>query len=125
MENKYEVTNMEKIGKHIRLYTLKDIKTNKEYSCLTEKQTNGKIQILSDDSANIFDVSEALFQNDLDIFPLLPLALVTPNIAREYENYHPGKGYCLFKTEKDYNDTYKVEENRVKEINQKIKKLVR
>ncbi len=124
MNTKYEVTDMEMITKNIRLYTLKDLNNN-EYSCITEKQNNGKIELLADDNANIFDISEALFQHDLEIFKLLPLALITPDIAREYENYYPGKAYCLYKTDKDYQDLYKLEENRIKEMNKKVKKLIR
>ena len=124
MENKYEVIAEERINKNTRLYTLVDFKTKNDYSCIIEEDSNN-VKVLADDLANIYDIGEALFQHDLEIFKLLPKYMITPNMANEYNNYYPGKGNSYFKNEEEYNLAYKEEEQRINSLPKKEKKLVK
>ncbi len=124
MENKYEVIAEERINKNTRLYTLVDFKTKNDYSCIIEEDSNN-VKVLADDLANIYDIGEALFQHDLDIFKLLPKYMITPNMAHEYNNYYPGKGNSLFKNDEEFKLAYKEEEQRIKSLPKKEKKLVK
>ena len=112
MKTKYEVINEETIKKNTILYTLTNIATNEEYSIIIEKKDN-KSNVLVDDTANIFDVGEALFQYDMDLFTELPKYMITPNMARAYQDYYPGKGDSSFKSMEDYEKAYKLEEDRI------------
>ncbi len=125
MDNKYEVINVESINDNTTLYTIIDTNTNEDYSCIIEEQPKGKAKILADDLANIYDISEALFQYDLDLFPILPMDMITRDMERDYENYYPGKGDCRFYTDDEYSAAYNAEEERIKELRKTIKQLVK
>ena len=125
MDNKYEVINVESINENTTLYTIIDTNTNEDYSCIIEEQQKGKAKILADDLANIYDISEALFQYDLDLFPILPMDMITRDMERDYENYYPGKSHCLYDTDDDFYKAYLEEEKRVNKLRKNIKQLVK
>ena len=125
MENKYEVISEENINEKTTLYTIIDNNTRDDYSCIIETFENGKIKILVDDLANIYDVGEALFQHDLDLFPILPKYMITKEMEREYDNYYPGKAKSIFKTDNDFYKAYYTEEERIKQLRGNVKKLVK
>ena len=125
MENKYEVISEENINEKTTLYTIIDNNTRDDYSCIIETLENGKIKILVDDLANIYDVGEALFQHDLDLFPILPKYMITKEMEREYDNYYPGKAKSIFKTDNDFYKAYYAEEERIKQLRGNVKKLVK
>ena len=125
MENKYEVTNAETMNENTILYTINDIETSEEHSCLLIIKPNHKAKVLTDDMANKFDIGEALFQYDLDILPYLPLYMVSYDMYREYQDYHPGKGNCLFDLPDEYEKAYLEEEKRVSNMRSMIKQLIK
>ncbi len=125
MENKYEVINVETLNDDTTLYTIINLETQEEYSCIIEEQPNKKAKVLVDDLANIYDIGEALFQYDLDLLPILPLNMITIDMERDYENYYPGKGDCRFYTDDEYSAAYNAEEERIKELRKTIKQLVK
>ena len=124
MDNKYEVITEEIIDKNTILYTIKNIYTKEEYSCLIESNSDNT-RVLLDDNANIYDTAEALFQYDLDLYNKLPKYMITPNIVRCYEDYYPGKGNCNFRDDSDYQGAYKFEEERINKLEKGTKKLIK
>ena len=125
MENKYEVISEEIINDKTTLYTIIDKNTREDYSCIMEQQEKGNVKVLVDDLANIYDVGEALFQHDLDLFPYLPKYMITKEMERDYENYYPGKAKSMFKTDNDFFKAYYEEEERINKLRGNIKQLVK
>ena len=124
MDNKYTVISKEEINDKVDLYTLVDLSSHGDYSCIIDRSSK-KPSVLMDDLANKFDVGEALFQYDLDILPILPIDMVSFNMEREYNDYYPGKGKSLYKIYEDYQKDYDKEEERVNILKQNVKKLVK
>ena len=117
MNNKYEVIEKENTSKNTEIYTLINLETQEEYMCLLEKNEDKRTsKILIDEVANVYDVGEALFQYDLDLFPYLPNYMITIDMYRGYEDYYPGKGNCLFDTDEDFIKAYEEEEFRIANI---------
>jgi len=125
MDNKYEVINTEQLNDNTLLFTIIDNHSKDYYSCILEKQKNKKAKVLVDDLANIYDIGEALFQYDLDLFPILPLYMITKDMERDYENYHPGKSNSSFKTDEDFYEAYYLEEKRITKLRKNNKQLVK
>ena len=124
MDNKYTVISKEEINDKVDLYTLVDLYSHDDYSCIIDRSSK-KPSVLMDDLANKFDVGEALFQYDLDILPYLPLYMVSYDMYREYQDYHPGKGNCLFDLPDEYEKAYLEEEKRVSNMRSMIKQLIK
>lgn len=124
MDNKYEVIDEEVIDKKTKLYSIKDLINNDIYTCVIKKESDKKTRVLYDEAANMFDIGEALFQYDLDILPLLPRNMITPDMFREYQDYYPGKGNCIYDNDKIFEKVYLEEENRVNKL-RNIKQLVK
>lgn len=124
MDNKYEVIDEEIIDKKTKLYSIKDIDTNDTYTCVIKKESDKKTRVLYDESANMYDIAEALFQYDLDILPLLPIEMITQDMFREYQDYYPGKGNCIYDKDEIFEKAYLEEVKRVNKIHN-IKQLVK
>ena len=124
MDNKYLLINKEKVSDRIDLYTLYDKYSGEDYSCILEKSSSSKrVHALIDDVANKFDVAEAIFQNDLDILPILPLDMITFDMEMEYNDYYPGKGRSQFTLREDYEKAYLEEEKRIGKLKDSVKQL--
>ena len=123
MDNKYEIINEEIIDKNTLLYTAINISTKEQYLCVIDNLDSPIC--LVDDNANKYDIAEAIFQYDLDLFPIIPKDMITPNMYREYQDYYPGKGDCIFKTDEDYEKAYQLEEERVNKQKRPVKHLVK
>lgn len=115
MDNKYDVINEEIINKKTTLYTISG--NNDIYLCLIEKNDDKDSRILFDDMANMYDIAEALFQYDLDLFKVLPNYMITPDIERCYNDYYPGTAKCLFKNDEEFAKAYTVESERIDNYN--------
>ena len=125
MENKYEVISVKRLNDNINLFNINDLETYEKHSCLIIMNQNKKAEVLTDDTANKFDVGEALFQYDLDLLPFLPLNMISIDMYREYQDYYPGKGKCSFNLQEDYIDAYIKEEERIGKIKETNKLLIK
>ena len=125
MENKYEVIAEERLNNTTRLFTIVDFKTKNDYSCIIDEEEPNNVKILVDDLANSYDVGEALFKHDINLFNILPKYMKTPNMIQEYNSEYNEKEHSPLINKEDFDLLYKEEEQRIQLLRKNEKKLVK